>query len=269
LYPGYRAIPFFHRSDKGYDSDKDPVLPFRTVYQEDGNLVVYDSRNVPVWASNTNGKPSTRLTLENDGNLVIFNGKAKVWACRTVFDHVGRWFSSAFQSLSGEMDRQALRAEVWQLFENGSDPLLDAADILVDHVAHDENNYHDEKKDDTNLVFKCYGCGREISFSSFELGYDIPESAGGDAVLSNLRPICSSCYKAMGVSSMKDFMIRCGFDRTNAKCFASMTIINWKDPKDYKMEMLKWCLRDFLTNLENKTVNDAILEKVWQVFYSI
>ncbi|MEV0406602.1 hypothetical protein AB0I04_41620, partial [Actinoallomurus sp. NPDC050550] len=46
----------------------------RTVFQRDGNLVVYDRDDQPVWASGTDGHPGARLVLQSDKNLVIYDG---------------------------------------------------------------------------------------------------------------------------------------------------------------------------------------------------
>nr|WP_315034114.1 hypothetical protein [uncultured Chryseobacterium sp.] len=42
------------------------------VFQEDGNLVLYNGRNSPVWASNTEGR-GTRAAFQADGNLVVYD----------------------------------------------------------------------------------------------------------------------------------------------------------------------------------------------------
>jgi len=56
---------------------------YRTVFQGDGNLVVFNPSNKPVWDSHTDGK-GTILAMQADGNLVIYapGGKA-VWHSNT------------------------------------------------------------------------------------------------------------------------------------------------------------------------------------------
>jgi hypothetical protein len=54
--------------------DKNGKLPFRFVYQLDNNIVLYDADNKVMWASNTNGKPSTDLVMQEDKNFVMYNG---------------------------------------------------------------------------------------------------------------------------------------------------------------------------------------------------
>jgi hypothetical protein len=48
--------------------------PYHFGYQSDYNAVVYDSTNKPLWASNTDGKKSRYLQMQNDGNVVIYDG---------------------------------------------------------------------------------------------------------------------------------------------------------------------------------------------------
>lgn len=52
--------------------------------QTDGNLVLYNRYNQPVWAAGTNGKPVNRCTMQSDGNLVIYSTSNKaLWASHT------------------------------------------------------------------------------------------------------------------------------------------------------------------------------------------
>lgn len=41
------------------------------VMQNDGNLVLYDSQQHPLWNSGTEGHPGTLLTVQDDGNVVV------------------------------------------------------------------------------------------------------------------------------------------------------------------------------------------------------
>ncbi|ATN05964.1 hypothetical protein H3Z85_01015 [Chryseobacterium indologenes] len=55
----------------------------RALFQADGNLVVYDRSNRPVFSADTYNKNSDRLVIQNDGNLVIYNtSNAAVWAVK-------------------------------------------------------------------------------------------------------------------------------------------------------------------------------------------
>jgi hypothetical protein len=47
----------------------------------DGNFVVYNANNVPVWDSGTEQKGGIRLILQGDGNLVTNSFKALYIRC--------------------------------------------------------------------------------------------------------------------------------------------------------------------------------------------
>ena len=50
----------------------------------DGNLVVYNAQNQPLWSSGTAGHPDSRLAVQNDGNAVIYSpGGIALWATNT------------------------------------------------------------------------------------------------------------------------------------------------------------------------------------------
>jgi len=41
--------------------------------QQDGNLVVYNGAGQPLWNSGTEGNPGAFLVVQDDGNMVIYN----------------------------------------------------------------------------------------------------------------------------------------------------------------------------------------------------
>jgi hypothetical protein len=56
------------------------------IMQADGNLVLYNTKEVAVWASNTPGYEDTGayLNIQDDGNLVIYPGpNPAIWASNT------------------------------------------------------------------------------------------------------------------------------------------------------------------------------------------
>ncbi len=62
-----------------------PNGEYSLIYQEDGNLVLYDKNKKVIWASNSNntGKPG-RAAMQDDGNFVVYNSEEKpVWASET------------------------------------------------------------------------------------------------------------------------------------------------------------------------------------------
>jgi hypothetical protein len=57
---------------------------YRLVMQGDGNLVMYNSSNQPLWASNTGGQSIKNCLMNADGNLIIYKTTGQVsWASNT------------------------------------------------------------------------------------------------------------------------------------------------------------------------------------------
>jgi hypothetical protein len=55
----------------------------RLVFQSDGNLVVYDNQNQPLWASNTSGRACSvgcLASFQSAGNLVLYQNGVAYWA---------------------------------------------------------------------------------------------------------------------------------------------------------------------------------------------
>ncbi len=54
-------------------------------HQGDGNVVVYDAaRNGrAVWSTGTNGRATTTLVMQGDGNFVLYNGGTALWSSGT------------------------------------------------------------------------------------------------------------------------------------------------------------------------------------------
>ena len=53
------------------------------VNQGDGNLVVYSTSGVAIWASGTNGQGIANLVIQNDGNVVDYKGGSAIWSTYT------------------------------------------------------------------------------------------------------------------------------------------------------------------------------------------
>ena len=53
------------------------------IMQDDGNFVLYDQDNEPVWASNTGGNPGAYLAVQDDGNVVVYQDGSPLWATNT------------------------------------------------------------------------------------------------------------------------------------------------------------------------------------------
>jgi RHS repeat-associated protein len=56
---------------------------FTFTYQTNGNLVIRNQDNSVRWNAHTDGKASTRLRMQADGNLVLYNGSTAVWHTST------------------------------------------------------------------------------------------------------------------------------------------------------------------------------------------
>ncbi|KAL7836089.1 hypothetical protein AOLI_G00273730 [Acnodon oligacanthus] len=64
-----------HKGDFLISNDRN----YKAIFQDDGNFVIYGWK--PLWASNTYGKPVTRLIMQGDGNLVLYTGDGQpLWA---------------------------------------------------------------------------------------------------------------------------------------------------------------------------------------------
>ncbi len=56
---------------------------YKLTLQDDGNLVLTDEGNA-VWSSKTNGKGVVRASVQDDGNFVLYNGSDEgVWSTKT------------------------------------------------------------------------------------------------------------------------------------------------------------------------------------------
>ncbi|MGW4994641.1 hypothetical protein ACWEQ3_44775 [Streptomyces mirabilis] len=55
-----------------------------TVFQADGNFVVYTKNGATAWSSRTDGRNGAQLVLQADGNVTITSGASVLWASGTV-----------------------------------------------------------------------------------------------------------------------------------------------------------------------------------------
>lgn len=52
---------------------------YLVAFQGDGNLVVYNAANDPLWDSGTGNKGATRFVFQKDGNAVVYNNNDPLW----------------------------------------------------------------------------------------------------------------------------------------------------------------------------------------------
>jgi hypothetical protein len=53
---------------------------------------------------------------------------------------------------------------------------------------------------------KCFCCCEKLQYECWEAGHVIAEACGGQTCVDNLRPVCLSCNRSMGIMNMIDFM---------------------------------------------------------------
>ncbi|MFA5412241.1 MAG: HNH endonuclease signature motif containing protein [Candidatus Micrarchaeia archaeon] len=61
------------------------------------------------------------------------------------------------------------------------------------------------KYNGNSLDGKCYVCKRTITNDHFEIGHNKARAKGGTDNVSNLRPICGPCNRAMGKMSIEKY----------------------------------------------------------------
>lgn len=95
--------------DAVFASDTSGTVNTRLLYQTDGNLVIYNLREQPIWASGTYNRPNSRLKIDADGELVMFSDSSEsaypIWG-RALTQQAGK-----FELKSGEFivtDRRLL-----------------------------------------------------------------------------------------------------------------------------------------------------------------
>ncbi|OPB92594.1 hypothetical protein [Elizabethkingia occulta] len=56
----------------------------RTIFQRDGNLVIYNTEDNAVFSTDTNNKGATGLSLQNNGSLIIYDGRGRtLWTSQS------------------------------------------------------------------------------------------------------------------------------------------------------------------------------------------
>lgn len=70
------TVPIWHA---GKDNQGGCVL----LMQGNGDLVLRDDRDNLVWSTDTAGYPGARLVLQDDGNMVLYQGERPIWSTDT------------------------------------------------------------------------------------------------------------------------------------------------------------------------------------------
>ncbi|HEU4715352.1 MAG TPA: PA14 domain-containing protein, partial [Candidatus Saccharimonadales bacterium] len=65
------------------DIIRSPDQRFYLIYQTDGNVVLRGPTGAAIWNNHKAGVASTRLIMQSDGNLVLYNGSTPVWSTGT------------------------------------------------------------------------------------------------------------------------------------------------------------------------------------------
>lgn len=108
-------------------------------------------------------------------------------------------------------------AKLWTVKKTCTEEILPIAKIVIteDKKKYKKQNISSTMKrlvwntaiGEENGKSKCLCCkSTDITQLSFHCGHIIPESQGGETIVSNLRPICQNCNSSMGNKNMDDFM---------------------------------------------------------------
>ena len=75
LYKDHKVVyPFPNALGRGHHA----------TMQTDGNFVLYDHNDGPVWDSDTDGHPGAYLAIQDDGNMVVYDkNHHRLWATDT------------------------------------------------------------------------------------------------------------------------------------------------------------------------------------------
>lgn len=63
-----------------------------------------------------------------------------------------------------------------------------------------------------SMISQCWCCNNELKFTeNYEAGHIIARAKGGPTDINNLKPVCRSCNRSMGVTHMKEYALSKGF----------------------------------------------------------
>ncbi|MDB9504960.1 S8 family serine peptidase [Spirulina major CS-329] len=65
---------------------------YKLAFQGDGNLVMYNADDEPIWATGTAGSGANKLSIQGDGNVVLYKDDSPLWATDT-YGNDGAYFA--------------------------------------------------------------------------------------------------------------------------------------------------------------------------------
>lgn len=68
-------------------------------------------------------------------------------------------------------------------------------------------------------VGPCYCCDGVIDSKNFDCGHIVAAANGGENIVENLRPLCSTCNKSMGKQNLEEFKSIYFRKKPNRWCF--------------------------------------------------
>lgn len=162
-------------------SKDSPSGQYRLTMQADGNLVVYGNGRA-LWASNTSGTGASSFVVQPDGNAVIYrpNGVA-VWSSGT--SRVKAPVTLELTDL-GDLRMTKDGSVVWRTNSPGADTLTPAVNLVAGQSIQDSSNRRRlVMQADGNLVLYIDGAARWSTGTSGKRGAYLAVQSDGNAVV--------------------------------------------------------------------------------------
>lgn len=148
--------------------------------KSDGSKIRSKSETEPKTKSNIRTKPNTRFNAdiisENDSECIEIKSEEK------------------------ELDFVKIRRKKYKRRTNERSPSIKYIKKSIPPNLR-QSVWMEHFKDSIHGV--CYCCQKEITSFQFECGHIIAEFHGGETKIHNLKPVCKSCNRSMGVMNME------------------------------------------------------------------
>ncbi len=123
------------------------------------------------------------------------------------------------------------------------------------------------------LIGKCYACGEQLSYFDFEIGHNRARTKKGSDKITNLRPICSGCNKAIGnrgtIEAFRKRFFGGGEEKIPTEViekYGKMSVITSVDQVPLQLSSLEFEI--LLLLLDNKnTYGSKVIESAMQFSY--